>query len=234
MRKLIFLFLAAFLVLVPREAARADAYQLHFKYDSGKGFLTFDESSGGVVVDHAQSLSIMAYSEQPSSGSFQLAYYNAAGDELERKSFQATGPSFSIVTPFYANARTLKIFRINVAEPILTKDLSSTSLCNNDGICQFDVGENGQTCLADCGKAGQTFDEATEKLLDQNAGVISDAESSEILLQRYPENVPDTEPVAPATPTPSKAPIVALVLAIIATVVLIAIIFFLRTRRRPV
>lgn len=233
MRKLIFLFLAALLIVVPGRSARADVYQLQFKYDSAKGFLAFDQGSGGVVVDHSQTLSIMAYSEQPSSGSFQFAYYNAAGDELERKSFQATGPSFSIVTPFYANARTLKIFRMNVPEPILTKDLSSTSLCNNDGICQFDAGENAQTCLADCGKSGQTFDEATEKLLDQNAGVISDAESSEILLQRYPENVPDTEPVAPATSAPSKAPIAALVLAIVATVVLIAIILFLRSRRRP-
>ncbi|NTV55497.1 MAG: hypothetical protein HGB37_03945 [Candidatus Moranbacteria bacterium] len=232
MRKLIFPFLASLLIFVPGQAACADAYQLQFKYDSSKGFLTFDESTGGVIVDHAQTLSIMAYSEQPSSGSFQLAYYNAAGDELERKSFQATSASFSVETPFYPNARTLKIFRMNVVEPILTKDLSSMSLCNNDGICQFDAGENSQTCLADCGKAGQTFDAATEKLLDQNGGVISDAESSEVLLRRYPENVPDATPAASTAPASKTAPITALILGIVAFFGLIAFILFLRSRRR--
>ena len=67
--------------------------------------------------------------------------------------------------------------------PILSYDLSKFLTCNKNGICEYEKGENMNTCLPDCVGTTVNFSEETKKLLKQNGDVLRDPKSGEVVLR---------------------------------------------------
>ncbi len=57
--------------------------------------------------------------------------------------------SIAVDGPYFANAAKVNFYN-DKNQPLLSLDLSGSSFCNDDSVCNSDVGENYQNCPNDC------------------------------------------------------------------------------------
>jgi len=190
-----FFFISALIIALPR-ISKAEAFVVHLYYSQKTKQLVFDKASKEKVsYDKDKFVSIQEFAFNNATGAYVLKIYDNKGSEIASTEFNSQNGSFSIDLPYFSLAKTLKIFEKASNSEMLSADLLAFSTCNGNGICEFEKGENLNNCLGDCGTAKPSFSPETQKLLDQNGGVIKDPQTGQILLK---------EP-APPTPTSSEA-----------------------------
>jgi len=87
--------------------------------------------------------------------------------------------SFEVVIPYYEH-----IVKINILKNtsiIDSVDVSQYSTCNSNNICEYEKGEDYNTCIADCIGDDIQFSEETIRTLQAQNGVIRD-EAGVVLL----------------------------------------------------
>lgn len=149
-----------------------------------------------------------------STGDFVLKIIDCYNQELITEHFNAQPGGFSLTIPYFPTITKMQIFEKDSQQPILEQDLNYINTCNANGICELERGESGSDCIIDCGVSHPKYSQATQKLLDANNGVITNAQG-ELVLKGVPR---------------SSAPIWAIITAI-GIVVLIAIIIIIRKRK---
>jgi hypothetical protein len=80
---------------------------------------------------------------------------------------------FSELVPYYEHIQSIQLLRNG--EIIDEVDVSQYTLCNSNGICEIENGENENTCLFDCVRSQVEFSPETQQRLDQEGGVIRDS-----------------------------------------------------------
>lgn len=77
------------------------------------------------------------------AGSFQFDPRPKSGNQ------QLNSGKISVKGPYFADAQKINFYN-DKNQLLLTFDIASSSICNDNGVCDFDTGENYNNCPADC------------------------------------------------------------------------------------
>lgn len=99
--------------------------------------------------------------------------------------------AFEVLIPYYEHIIKINILKNgNIVDSI---DVSKYSTCNSNNICEYEKGEDTNTCIADCiGDSIQFSDETIRTLQAQN-GVIRDEEGVVLLSTNAPDPITPTD-----------------------------------------
>jgi hypothetical protein len=225
MKNILFFFISIVLAVSSISIAHADIFELHFSYDAQKNHIDFADAQNAVSVNKEKNMSIVEFSDSVTSGPFEFAFLDSLGDELEMKQFTPQQGVFVIETPYYSTATKLIIRKTGTTNIILTQDVTLLSTCNNNKICEFEKGENAQSCLPDCASGDVVYSVETQAKLDANQGVLKDPRTGDTLLDVVkvvaPE-IPTTTPVVKSQTSVNNAPstMMSLIYTAIALIVL--------------
>ncbi len=142
-------------------------YVFTARYDSGKLENLGEEGEPYDMLD--MSLEPIRYFPA-SQLRFSGKVIGIGGKELKSISFSAQdknlidgGKILTFVVPFFANAREVRFFS-SAAEPLLVVSVVGTSFCNDDGVCNADVGEGWNNCRNDCIQPATTLPSASPNM----------------------------------------------------------------------
>lgn len=229
----IFLFVSLFFVFFPVHGVDASVYQVHFRYDKSADRLVLDESEGVPVrVNPDMTLNPLEFFDEGTGGEFSFRFFFENGEEIAHKNFDvgASGP-FLFAVPYVSFARSFAVYKSGVTSPIVSYNLSNFLTCNRNGVCEYEKGENFETCLPDCVGTVVNFSDETKKLLKQNNDVIRDPKSGEVLLRGI--RAASVVSSGNATQTNDKANAFLLILGAVAVLLISAGVFvILRLRAR--
>lgn len=130
-----------------------------------------------------------AFDEQAKNnkGPYTLIIRNWDNKDLVRMQFNTLPGNFSLNVPYYPTIKALEIIENSSQKTILEKSLEELSTCNANEICEFEKGENGSSCIVDCGVSNPKYSKETKQLLAANNGSISD-EKGVVVLKDTPQS----------------------------------------------
>ena len=102
-----------------------------------------------------------------------------------------SGP-FTLSLPFYEHAVSFTIIHPNGGE--VEVSVEEYNLCNQNFVCEFEQGENQNTCITDCTGDTITFSEGTLQTLQEQNGVIRDEEGTILLSTQESADAGESEP----------------------------------------
>jgi|GEM_PF-704782 hypothetical protein len=178
--------------------ANAKSYQISLFYDKAKNEIRLDKfvSNPVQLVDTEDSLSFDERANLPVDNNFQVileAYQYAFPQTLF---YPYKEGAFVINVDYFPHVKELKIKNNN--SNTLSIDVSGTSTCNQNNICEYEKGENTNTCISDCIGDNVQFSEETTKTLQAQNGVIRD-EAGTVLLSNT--TTPNTDTATNNTDT---------------------------------
>lgn len=161
--------------------ANAKSYQISLFYDKAKNEIRLDRfvSNPVQLVDTEDNISFDERANLPVDNNFQVsleAYQYAFPQTLV---YPYKEGAFVINVDYFPHVKELKIKNNN--SNTLSIDVSGTSTCNQNNICEYEKGENTNTCISDCIGDNVQFSEETTKTLQAQNGVIRD-EAGTVLL----------------------------------------------------
>lgn len=177
--------------------ANAKSYQISLFYDKAKNEIRLDKfvSNPVQLVDTEDSISFDERANLPVDNNFQVsleAYQYAFPQTLV---YPYREGAFTINVDYFPHVKELKIK--NNKSNTLSIDVSGTSTCNQNNICEYEKGENTNTCISDCIGDNVQFSEETTKTLQAQNGVIRDEAGTVLLSNTTTPN--STTPVAAET-----------------------------------
>lgn len=177
----LFFFALSFFALTP---ALADVYSVSFSFDSGTDKLEFGpNNTQAVSIDSTKSLPMDTGYQIYPNGTYEAVFVSVKGNEIDRKRFDVVSGNFLVEFPYYSIAKTLNIYKVGSSKLLLSYDLSEFTKCFMNGVCEYEKGENLQTCVSDCASDTVQFSDETKKLLKQNNDIIKDPKTREVLLR---------------------------------------------------
>lgn len=184
-RKILFSIFVIFGVIFFGKVSFADVFSVSFRFNEANGGLTFflDEKRGVVTIDSNNSLPTRYGEQQYPDGKYEAVFLNTSGNEIDRKRFDIALGVFSVDFPYYSIAKTLNIYKVGSPDILLSYELSEFTKCFMNGVCEYEKGENLQTCISDCASDAVQFSEETKELLKQNNDVLTDPKTGEVLLR---------------------------------------------------
>jgi hypothetical protein len=113
--------------------------------------------------------------------------------------------AFEILVPYYEHIIKVNILKNgNIVDSI---DVSQYSTCNSNSVCEYEKGEDANTCIHDCLGDTVNFSEETIRTLQAQNGVIRD-EAGVVLLST---NTPTPEPSVESETSSNNSNIILLV-----------------------
>jgi hypothetical protein len=100
--------------------------------------------------------------------------------------------TFNVMVPYYEHIIKVNILKNGTV--VDTADLNKYSTCNSNLVCEYEKGEDNNTCISDCLGSDITFSEETQKTLQKENGIIRD-EAGVVLLSTN-TLTPDTNTTA--------------------------------------
>jgi hypothetical protein len=172
--------------------SNAKSYQISLFYDKAIDEIRLDKfvSEPVQLQDTDDTLSIYERAALAVDNNFQV--------NLE--AYQYTFPQ-TLVYPYKEGAFVINVDyfphvkAINIKSQngkVLNIDVSQTSKCNQNNICEYEKGEDNNTCIADCLGPDITFSEETQKTLQKENGVIRDEAGTVLLSTNTPTPNTDT------------------------------------------
>jgi len=126
-------------------------YRFHLYYDNGQLFANRDfEFKYDVIPDDfvPETVSMThAFRGEIVSGKGEILYSFRFDPQKGNSAFKKGG--IAVDGPYFANAAKVNFYN-DKNQLLLTLDVSGSSFCNDDGVCNKDVGENYQNCPNDC------------------------------------------------------------------------------------
>lgn len=208
--------------------ANAKSYQISLFYDKAKNEIRLDRfvSNPVQLVDTEDSISFDERANLPIDNNFQVsleAYQYAFPQTLV---YTYKEGAFVINVDYFPHVKELKIK--NSKSNTLSIDVSGTSICNQNNICEYEKGENTNTCISDCIGDNVQFSEETTKTLQAQNGVIRD-EAGTVLLSTT--TTPNTTTPVEAETTSNNSNILLLIGGILFLVAGVGV-FIWKLRRR--
>lgn len=182
--------------------SNAKSYQVSLFYDKATDEIRLDRFIPEPVqlVNTEDSISFDERANLPIDNNFQVsleAYQYAFPQTLV---YPYTEGSFVINVDYFPHVKEIKIKSQNGKN--ITVDVSQDSTCNQNFVCEYEKGEDTNTCIHDCVPqnigGSVTFSEETTRTLQAQNGVIRD-EAGVVLLST---NTP--APTTPVEPEPSS------------------------------
>lgn len=182
--KLYFYTLFLTLLFVPL-ISNAKSYQISLFYDKATNEIRLDRfvTEPVQLVETEDSILFDQRAALPLDNNFQVnleAYQYAFPQILI---YPYTEGAFVINVDYFPHVKAINIKSQN--GKILTIDVSGTSTCNQNFVCEYEKGENTNTCIHDCvpQDIGESvvFSEETKQTLQQQNGIIRD-EAGTVLL----------------------------------------------------
>lgn len=182
--------------------SNAKSYQLSLFYDKSTDEIRLDKfvSEPVQLQDADDTLSIDDRSALPVSNNFQVnleAYQYTFPQTLV---YPYKEGAFVINVPYFPHVKAISIRSQN--GNILNIDVSRDSKCNQNNVCEYEKGEDNNTCISDCLGSNITFSEETQKTLQKENGVIRDESGTVLLSTNTP--TPNTNPDTTSEPPQSK------------------------------
>lgn len=171
--------------------SEAKSYQISLFYDKNSDEVRLDRfvSEPVKLVDTEDSITFDERADLPVDNNFQVnleAYQYAFPQALI---YPYKEGAFVINVDYFPHVKAINIKSRN--GKVLNIDVSGTSTCNQNRVCEYEKGENIDSCVLDCvgNNTGDsvTFSEETIKTLQQQNGVIRD-EAGTVLLSNTPTN----------------------------------------------
>lgn len=120
-------------------------------------------------------------------GPYTLIIRDWYNKDLVRMQFNTLPGDFSLNVPYYSTVKALEIIENSSQTTILEKNLAELSTCNANEVCEYEKGENGSSCIVDCGVTNPNYSKETKRLLAANNGIISD-EKGAVVLKETPRS----------------------------------------------
>jgi len=100
--------------------------------------------------------------------------------------------AFEVLIPYYEHIIKINILKNgNIVDSI---DVSKYSTCNSNNICEYEKGEDTNTCISDCIGDNVEFSEETIRTLQAQNGVIRNEEGVVLLSNNAPDPATPTDP----------------------------------------
>lgn len=188
MKKLLFLVFVTVIFADIPPAFAEDVVVFHFEKNGEK--LSLDsQMPQPITLETDPDFSIVDFSKNQSSGEYRIDLFDVSGAQAVSYEFSGIEGRFSYEMPHFGIVNGYKIYAVKNRELLLQGSLANFVRCNANNICEFEKGENLNTCLADC--VSGNFSPETQKLLKQSNNIIKDPKSGEVLLQGI-QSVPVT------------------------------------------
>jgi len=176
----ILVFSIAFL-LAYTHSTHADEFEVFLHYNALTETLSFNRDMPEAVrLNALKDFSIIDFDNLSSDGPFNIVCIDVDGYEIRSRKIQPEQGDFIIEFPYFGTAKTFGIQQVSTGEMIDTFDVSKYIQCNNNGTCEYELGENTNTCLADC-YTGSPKSSETENILKQNNDVIYNKKGDVVL-----------------------------------------------------
>ena len=177
----LYIYPILFLTIFIPALANAKSYQISLFYDKNSNEIRLDKfvSEPIKLVDTEDSISFDERANLSVDNNFQVsleAYQYAFPQTLV---YPYREGAFVINVDYFPHVKELKIKNNN--SNTLSIDVSGTSTCNQNNICEYEKGENTNTCISDCIGDNIQFSEETTRTLQAQNGVIRD-EAGTLLL----------------------------------------------------
>jgi hypothetical protein len=161
--------------------ANAKSYQISLFYDKAKNEIRLDKfvSNPVQLVDTEDNISFDERANLPVDNNFQVSLeaYQYAFPQILVYPYKEG--AFVINVDYFSHVKELKIK--NNKSNTLIIDVAQNTTCNQNNICEYEKGENTNTCISDCIGDNVQFSEETTKTLQAQNGVIRD-EAGTVLL----------------------------------------------------
>jgi hypothetical protein len=186
-----FIYLILILTIFIPTLANSKSYQISLFYDKNADEIRLDKfvSEPLKLVDTEDSITFDERADLAVDNNFQVnleAYQYAFPQTLI---YPYTEGAFVINIDYFPHVKAINIKSQN--GKVLNIDVSKNSTCNQNNICEYEKGEDTNTCIHDCipKDIGESvvFSEETIKTLQQQNGVIRD-EAGTLLLSNTPTN----------------------------------------------
>ncbi len=225
-----------------------DVFVFHFDRTGDK--IMFDSTiTDPVLKTDDPSFSFLVFSKAIHSGAYSLDLYDVSGAKAVSTKFDIAQGKSSFEVPYFSIVNRFQIVSVVTGTTVLQGDLSKFVTCNANGICEFEKGENNQTCLSDCASGNVKFSPQTQALLDKNNGVIKDPQSGAPILYKSgavpavnPLSLPSSDnmtpssasvaPAATAAAQPQSTPAWEVVTIIVGFILILGIAFIAWRRMR--
>ncbi|MEY2986049.1 MAG: hypothetical protein RJB24_278 [Candidatus Parcubacteria bacterium] len=100
--------------------------------------------------------------------------------------------AFEVVIPYYEHIVNINILKnTSIIDSV---DVSQYSTCNSNNICEYEKGEDSNTCISDCIGDNIQFSEDTARTLQAQNGVIRDESGVVLLSTNTPASATPVEP----------------------------------------
>jgi hypothetical protein len=167
--------------------SEAKSYQISLFYDKNADEVRLDRfvSEPVQLVDTEDTITFSDRADLPVDNNFQVNLVAYQYDFPQTLVYSYAEGAFVINVEYFPHVKAINIKSQN--GKVLNIDVSGTSTCNQNNICEYEKGEDANTCISDCLGDNVNFSEETIKTLQQQNGVIRD-EAGTLLLSNTPTN----------------------------------------------
>jgi LPXTG-motif cell wall-anchored protein len=161
--------------------SEAKSYQISLFYDKNADEVRLDRfvSEPVKLVDTEDTITFSDRSDLPVDNNFQVnleAYQYTFPQTLI---YPYTEGAFVINVDYFPHVKAINIKSKN--GKVLNIDVSRTSTCNQNFVCEYEKGEDANTCIHDCLGDNVNFSEETIRTLQAQNGVIRNEEGVVLL-----------------------------------------------------
>jgi hypothetical protein len=176
-----FIYLILILTIFMPTLANAKSYQISLFYDKNVDEIRLDRFVPEPVklVDTEDIISFDERADLPLDNNFQVnleAYQYTFPQTLV---YPYTEGAFVINVDYFPHVKAINIKSKN--GKALNIDVSRTSTCNQNFVCEYEKGEDANTCIHDCLGDNVNFSEETIRTLQAQNGVIRNEEGVVLL-----------------------------------------------------
>lgn len=223
MKNFIYLFAVCLMLscFLQPKISLADGFTVNLNYNQTTGNLSL--GTGGVIYDKNLNVPLPQTDNPEGNGSYEIILFADKGIQIFTKKFDPQTKPLSINLPYFSIAKNLEIVDSVTNKIILQSDISALSTCNNNGICEFDKGENIYTCIPDCASSNIKYDQQTLDLLQKNDGVLKDVTTGKTLLSL---------PASQTTTSTAKNNYFTEIIIMVATAIILGALIFILVKRR--
>ncbi len=167
-----------------------------FSFQKGaNGSLQLSKNSPeSIKLSYDPSFSFIIFDQEQKPGEYQIHLYDVTGADILKYNFSGESGVFQYVIPYFPTVISYKIFRTTDNALVLEGSLREFSSCNANQICEFELKETMDTCLADCANGNTQYSQETTKTLDENGGVIRDPQTGDVVLRKaIPASLPPVD-----------------------------------------
>lgn len=180
-------------ILIPA-LANAKSYQISLFYDKANNEIRLDKfvSEPVQLVNTEDSISFDERANLPVDNNFQVnleAYQYAFPQTLV---YPYKEGAFVINVDYFPHVKSINIKSQN--GNVLNIDVSGTSTCNQNNICEYEKDEEANTCISDCIGDNVKFSDETIRTLQAQNGVIRDEEGVVLLSTNAPDPITPIDP----------------------------------------